>query len=134
MATRECPWPIPICCCAAIRHLGGSDGAAPATRTPKNDAGPGCSQSAAGDCESLPDDVADPAQTLSAARVQQVATDLRELQNKGAKRLVLDLRQCAVGEPEDGVALADLFLDNGLVTYCKANASRGRISKRMPPR
>jgi carboxyl-terminal processing protease len=54
---------------------------------------------------------------LSAARVQQVATDLRDLQNKGAKQLVLDLRQCAVGEPEDGVALADLFLDSGVVTY-----------------
>jgi carboxyl-terminal processing protease len=30
---------------------------------------------------------------------------------------VLDLRQCAVGDPADGVALADLFLDKGLVTY-----------------
>jgi carboxyl-terminal processing protease len=66
----------------------------------------------------MPDDVGYiRPEALSAARVQQVAADLRELQNKGAKRLVLDLRQCAVGEPEDGVALADLFLDNGLVTY-----------------
>ena len=66
----------------------------------------------------LPDDVGYiRPETLSAARVQQVAADLKELQNKGAKRLVLDLRQCAVGEPEDGVALADLFLDSGLVTY-----------------
>src|SRR5205085_6456615 len=45
------------------------------------------------------------------------ATDLRDLQSKGVKKLVLDLRQCAVGEPEDGIALADLFLDKGLVTY-----------------
>ena len=30
---------------------------------------------------------------------------------------MLDLRQCALGEPEDGIALADLFLDKGLVTY-----------------
>jgi carboxyl-terminal processing protease len=66
----------------------------------------------------MPDDVGYiRPETLSAARVQQVAADLRDLQNKGAKRLVLDLRQCAVGEPEDGVALADLFLDSGLVTY-----------------
>ncbi len=56
-------------------------------------------------------------ETLNTARVQQVAADLRELQGKGAKKLVLDLRQCAVGEPEDGVALADLFLEQGLVTY-----------------
>ncbi|HXA05630.1 MAG TPA: S41 family peptidase [Bryobacteraceae bacterium] len=66
----------------------------------------------------LPDDVGYiRPETLSAARVQEVATDLRDLQTKGAKRLVLDLRQCAVGEPEDGVALADLFLDSGVVTY-----------------
>ncbi len=56
-------------------------------------------------------------ETLSGERVQQIATDLRELEGKGAKKLVLDLRQCAVGEPEDGIALADLFLDKGLVTY-----------------
>ena len=57
-------------------------------------------------------------ETLSAERVQQVAADVRDLESKGAKKLVLDLRQCAVGEPEDGIALADLFLDKGgLVTY-----------------
>lgn len=56
-------------------------------------------------------------ETLSAERVQQVAGDVRDLETKGAKKLVLDLRQCALGEPEDGIALADLFLDKGLVTY-----------------
>jgi len=56
-------------------------------------------------------------ETLSAGRVREIAADLRDLANKGAKKLVLDLRQCAVGEPEDGIALADLFLDKGLVTY-----------------
>jgi carboxyl-terminal processing protease len=54
---------------------------------------------------------------LSGERVEQIAADLRDLESKGAKRLVLDLRQCAVGEPGDGIALADLFLDKGLVTY-----------------
>jgi carboxyl-terminal processing protease len=56
-------------------------------------------------------------ETLSAERVQQVSADVRDLEGKGAKKLVLDLRQCAVGEPEDGIALAELFLDKGLVTY-----------------
>jgi len=54
---------------------------------------------------------------LSGDRVQQIAADLRDLEGKGVKKLVLDLRQCAVGDPADGVALADLFLDKGLVTY-----------------
>lgn len=61
--------------------------------------------------------------TLSAARVREIAADLRELEKKGAKRLVLDLRQCAVGQPEDGIALADLFLDKGLVTYLQGQKS-----------
>jgi carboxyl-terminal processing protease len=66
----------------------------------------------------MPDDVGYiRPEILNAARVQTIAADLRDLQGKGAKRLVLDLRQCAVGEPEDGIALADLFLDSGLVTY-----------------
>jgi carboxyl-terminal processing protease len=56
-------------------------------------------------------------ETLSAARVQEIAAALRDLAGKGAKKLVLDLRQCALGEPEDGIALADLFLDKGVVTY-----------------
>jgi carboxyl-terminal processing protease len=56
-------------------------------------------------------------ETLSLDRVQTVAADVRDLESKGAKKLVLDLRQCAVGEPEDGIALAELFLDKGLVTY-----------------
>jgi carboxyl-terminal processing protease len=66
----------------------------------------------------MPDDVGYiRPETLSDAKVKEIATDLRDLQSKGAKKLVLDLRQCAVGEPEDGIALADLFLDKGLVTY-----------------
>jgi carboxyl-terminal processing protease len=56
-------------------------------------------------------------ETLSPAKVKEVAAALQELQNKGAKKLVLDLRQCAEGEPADGIALADLFLEKGLVTY-----------------
>src|SRR5690349_22123572 len=42
-------------------------------------------------------------ETLSRARVKEIAAALGELQSKGAKRLVLDLRQCAVGEPEEGI-------------------------------
>jgi len=79
-------------------------------------------------------------ETLSASRVQTIAADLRDLQNKGAKQLVLDLRQCAVGEPEDGIALADLFLDKGLVTYLQGqrvarqdfNADASKVVWKLP--
>ena len=56
-------------------------------------------------------------ETLAAGKSADVAAAVRALERQGAKGLVLDLRQCAVGTPEEGVALANLFLDNGLVTY-----------------
>jgi carboxyl-terminal processing protease len=39
------------------------------------------------------------------------------LQKQGAQKLILDLRNCAVGEPEDGIALANLFLSKGEIAY-----------------
>lgn len=56
-------------------------------------------------------------QSLTKGKAQQVARALERLQSQGAKGLILDLRQCAVGSAEEGIALADLFLDKGLMTY-----------------
>ena len=57
-------------------------------------------------------------ETLIAGKVKEVAAAVTALQQQGAKRIVLDLRNCAMlGDPKEGVALADLFLDQGLVTY-----------------
>jgi carboxyl-terminal processing protease len=48
---------------------------------------------------------------------QEVATKIKELQKSGAKRLVLDLRNCAEGEESEGIATANLFLNHGTITY-----------------
>jgi carboxyl-terminal processing protease len=57
-------------------------------------------------------------QVLSlAGNVQVIASKVEELQKQGAKRLVLDLRRDATGTPDEGIALANLFLDKGLITY-----------------
>jgi carboxyl-terminal processing protease len=40
-----------------------------------------------------------------------------DLEKQGAKKIVLDLRDAATGPPEEGVKLANLFLDKGLITY-----------------
>ncbi|MDQ6665957.1 MAG: S41 family peptidase [Acidobacteriota bacterium] len=56
-------------------------------------------------------------ETLATGKIQEIAADIADLQKKGAKKLVLDLRNCAVGVPEDGIDLANLFLDKGLITY-----------------
>ncbi len=59
------------------------------------------------------------AAALSAARVKEVSTAATALQKQGAKRIILDLRQCATGDPEDGVELANLFLGKGTITYAE---------------
>lgn len=56
-------------------------------------------------------------QSLVAGRAREVAASIRSLQQQGAKGLVLDLRQCAVGETQEGIELANLFLDKGLMAY-----------------
>jgi carboxyl-terminal processing protease len=56
-------------------------------------------------------------ETLGAGKVKEVAATVERLQREGAKKLVLDLRNCAVGSPDEGAALANLFLSKGLITY-----------------
>jgi carboxyl-terminal processing protease len=55
--------------------------------------------------------------SLAAGRVKDIAAKIEELEKQGAKRLILDLRHCSTGSDEEGVALANLFLDKGLITY-----------------
>jgi carboxyl-terminal processing protease len=54
---------------------------------------------------------------LSPELVKQVASTVQQLQKDGAQKLMLDLRNCATGTPEDGIALANLFLNKGRITY-----------------
>ena len=54
---------------------------------------------------------------LSPALVKEVAANVQKLQKDGAQKLVLDLRNCATGSPEDGIALANLFMNKGRITY-----------------
>ncbi len=54
---------------------------------------------------------------LGPDQVKQTAEAVRKLQKEGAQKLILDLRACALGSPEDGIALANLFLGKGLITY-----------------
>jgi carboxyl-terminal processing protease len=50
-------------------------------------------------------------------QVKQVAAGVEQLQKDGAQKLILDLRNSSTGTPEDGVALANLFLKSGRITY-----------------
>ena len=55
--------------------------------------------------------------TLAPGKVKEVAAAVESLEKQGAQKLVLDLRNCAVGSPEEGIALANLFLSKGEITY-----------------
>jgi len=57
------------------------------------------------------------AESLLAGGATQVASALGELQKQDSKGIVLDLRRCATGSPEEGLALANLFVDKGLLVY-----------------
>ncbi|HZT30754.1 MAG TPA: S41 family peptidase [Bryobacteraceae bacterium] len=66
----------------------------------------------------MPDQIGyvDP-ETLASGKAQEVAAALENLQKQGAQKLILDLRNCAVGQPDEGIALANLFLSKGLIAY-----------------
>jgi carboxyl-terminal processing protease len=54
---------------------------------------------------------------ISPAHVKEVATAVQKLEKDGAKKLIIDVRGCAIGSPEDGIALTNLFLNKGRITY-----------------
>ncbi|HVY94316.1 MAG TPA: S41 family peptidase [Bryobacteraceae bacterium] len=57
------------------------------------------------------------APTLGTGKIREVANAVEDLQKQGAKKLILDVRNCAVGDAEDGASLANLFVSKGLLTY-----------------
>jgi len=54
---------------------------------------------------------------LSPALVKEVAASVQKLVKDGAQKLVVDVRSCSVGSPEEGIALANLFMNRGRITY-----------------
>lgn len=50
-------------------------------------------------------------------KTQEIANKVKALQKDGAKKLVLDLRNCAEGDESEGVAAANLFLNHGTIAY-----------------
>jgi carboxyl-terminal processing protease len=55
--------------------------------------------------------------TLGKGKAQEIAAKIKSLQSKGAKKLVLDLRNDSEGDEEEGVAVANLFLAKGMIGY-----------------
>ncbi len=54
---------------------------------------------------------------LTKGKAQEIAAKIKDLQKQGAKKLVLDLRNVAIGDEDEGIAAANLFLNHGVITY-----------------
>jgi carboxyl-terminal processing protease len=54
---------------------------------------------------------------LTKGKAQEIASKLKALQRAGAKKIILDLRDCAEGDESEGIAVANLFLNHGTITY-----------------
>jgi carboxyl-terminal processing protease len=54
---------------------------------------------------------------LNKGKTQEIASRIKSVQKSGAKKLILDLRDCADGDEAEGVATANLFLNHGTITY-----------------
>jgi carboxyl-terminal processing protease len=61
--------------------------------------------------------------TLQAGRSRDIAQKITDLEKQGAKRLLLDLRYSALGPIDEGIAVANLFMDKGLITYSQGQKS-----------
>ncbi len=80
------------------------------------------------------------AATMGTGKVKEVSAALESLQKQGAKKIILDLRYCATGDPEEGVELANLFLSKGLITYAQGqkfprkdfNADEKKVVSTLP--
>lgn len=66
--------------------------------------------------------------------------ELKRLEAQGARKLVLDLRDCGGEAFEEGVGVANLFLDHGVIAYSEGQksprrefvADPGKLASRLP--
>lgn len=54
---------------------------------------------------------------LIKGKTQEIADKIKAVEKDGAKKLILDLRDCAEGDESEGIATANLFLNHGTITY-----------------
>ena len=66
----------------------------------------------------LADGIADiQVDALTKGKAQEIANKIKAVQKEGAKKLALDLRNCAEGDESEGVAVANLLLNHGTIAY-----------------
>ena len=79
-------------------------------------------------------------EALTKGKVQEVAAKVKSLEKSGAKKILLDIRNCAEGDETEGIAAANLFLNHGTITYLQGqkypreafNADSGKAITALP--
>lgn len=59
---------------------------------------------------------------------KQIRDELVQLEHQGAHKLILDLRSCALGDDQEGIATAQLFLSSGTITTLKGQTMSPVVS------
>lgn len=73
-------------------------------------------------------------------KTEELTAKIKQVEKEGAKKLVLDLRNCAEGEESEGIATANLFLNHGTITYLQGqkypreafNADASKVVTSLP--
>jgi carboxyl-terminal processing protease len=65
---------------------------------------------------------------FQAGATKQIRDELVQFEHQGAHKLILDLRYCALGDDQEGISTAQLFLSSGTITSLKGQTMSPVIS------
>jgi len=69
---------------------------------------------------------------FSAGVTKQIHDDLVQFSRQGEHKLILDLRDCAIGDDQEGISTAQLFLPSGTITTLKGQTVTAVVSSADP--
>jgi carboxyl-terminal processing protease len=69
---------------------------------------------------------------FAAGMAKQIRDDLAQFKRQGARKLILDLRDCALGDDSEGIATAQLFLSSGTIASLKGQTVAAEVSTADP--
>ncbi len=71
---------------------------------------------------------------FDANTTKEIHDDLVQMSHEGEQKLVLDLRNCSLGEDSEGISTAQLFLSSGTITTLKGQTVSPVVSSADPPK
>jgi carboxyl-terminal processing protease len=71
-------------------------------------------------------------QAFAPGTAKQLREKLAQFDHQGAHKLILDLRQCALGDIQEGISTAQLFLSSGTITTLKGQTVTPIVSSADP--